>query len=281
MPTATANRYAALVRWASVAAIALSLLLILRSLPVEKLVQQSEAWIESQGPRGPVLFGILYVVAVVLLVPGSALTLAAGALFGLFLGTVIVSLASTTGATLAFLIGRYLARDRVVESVRRHPRLAAVEQAVREGGWKIVALLRLSPAVPFNVQNYLYGVTGIRLGPYVLTSWLAMLPGTFLYVYLGAIGRESVEAAGGPRQRGVAEWAMLIVGLLATLILTVYVARQARRAFKQRIDLDSKGELAPDGSPWKGWPWDATVLAVLAIAAVSGVILTRLQTVGP
>ena len=274
--TATANRYAAAVRWTSIAVIALSLWLILRSLQVEKLVRQSEAGIAAQGPLGPVLFGFLYVVAVVLLVPGSALTLAAGALFGRVIGTLVVSLASTTGATLAFLIGRYLARERVRRYVRRHPRLAAVEKAVSEGGWKIVALLRLSPAVPFNLQNYLYGVTGIRLGPYVLTSWLAMLPGTFLYVYLGAIGRESVEAAGGPRQRGPAEWAMLIVGLLATLVLTVYVARQARRALKQRIDLDPADETVSDGPTSKGWPWDATVLALLAVSAVGGVILTRL-----
>ncbi len=276
MLTATANRYAATVRWISITVIALSLWLILRSLPVEKLIEQSEEWIEAQGPGGPLLFGLLYVVAVVLLVPGSALTLAAGALFGRLIGTVVVSLASTTGAMLAFLIGRYLARERVVRSIRHHPRLAAVEKAVSDGGWKIVALLRLSPAVPFNLQNYLYGVTGIRLGPYVLTSWLAMLPGTFLYVYLGAIGRESVQAAGGPRRRGAAEWTLLIVGLLATLALTVYVARQARCALRQRIDLDSTSESVPDGPALEGWPWDATILALLAVVAVGGAVFTRL-----
>ena len=114
--------------------------------------------------------------------------------------------------------------------IQLYPRFEAIDRAVREGGWKIVALLRLSPAVPFTLQNYLYGLTGIRFWPYLLTSWLAMLPGTFLYIYLGHLGRAGVEAASGERSRTPAEWAMMIVGLLATVAATVYITRlRARR----------------------------------------------------
>jgi uncharacterized membrane protein YdjX (TVP38/TMEM64 family) len=279
--TAPAHRYVGLVRGASFAVIAVSLFLILRRLPVEQRVQELEGWIEAQGSWGPVFFGLLYVAAVLLLVPGSALTLAAGALFGRLVGTVVVSLASTTGAALAFLLSRYLARGRVAEFVRRHPRLAAVDKAVSEGGWRIVALLRLSPAVPFNLQNYLYGVTGLRFGPYVLTSWLAMLPGTFLYVYLGSIGRESLQAAaGGPRQRGLAEWALLIVGLLATVAVTVYVTRLARQALRRRTGIDrvdESGETRPDQAAPKGWSWRTTILVVLAFVALTGAIFAQLD----
>jgi uncharacterized membrane protein YdjX (TVP38/TMEM64 family) len=96
-------------------------------------------------------------------------------------------------------------------------------------------MLRLSPAVPFNFQNYLYGLTGIRFWPYLLASWLAMLPTTFLYVYLGDLGREGLQAADGQerRPRSNAEWAMLIVGLLATIALTLYLAHLARKTLRQ------------------------------------------------
>ena len=117
------------------------------------------------------------------------------------MGTIIVSLASTTGAALAFVIARYLARDSVARWVRRSPRFEAIDRAIGEEGWKIVALLRLSPAVPFNLQNYLYGLTKIRFWPCVLTSWAAMLPGTLMYVYLGVVGRAGLEAASGGRAR--------------------------------------------------------------------------------
>ncbi len=189
-----------------------------------------EGWIEGLGLGGPVVFGLLYVVAAVLLVPGSALGLAAGALFGLVVGTITVSLASTTAAALAFLIGRYLARERIQKMIQRYPRFSAFDRAISAGGWKVVALLRLSPAIPFNLQNYLYGLTGIGFWTCVFTSWLTMLPGTLLYVYLGYAGRAGVEAAvGGEGSRSPAEWAILVVGLLATVAVTVYVTRLARR----------------------------------------------------
>jgi uncharacterized membrane protein YdjX (TVP38/TMEM64 family) len=223
-------------RWLLIAIlIVLAIAVIFRQLPVGPAVQQVEAWSKTLGMWSPVLFGLLYVAAVLALLPGSALTLAAGALFGLVGGTIVASLASTTGAALAFLIGRYLARGRIQALLPRYPTFEAMDKAINVNGWKIVALLRLSPAVPFNFQNYLYGLTGIRFWPYLLASWLAMLPNTFLYVYLGDLGREGLQAVDGQerRPRSNAEWAMLIVGLLATIVLTVYLTRLARKTLRQ------------------------------------------------
>jgi uncharacterized membrane protein YdjX (TVP38/TMEM64 family) len=223
------------IRWASVAVIALGIVVILHRFPVEPAVRKLEDWSEGLGIWGPLAIGLLYVAAVVALLPGSALTLAAGALFGLIGGTIVASLASTTGAALAFLIGRYVARYRIQALLPRYPTFDALDTAISESGWKIVALLRLSPAVPFNLQNYLYGLTGIRFWPYLLTSWLAMLPTTFLYVYLGDLGREGLQAAAGnaKHSRSAAEWAMLIVGLPATVAVTVYLTRLAQKALRQ------------------------------------------------
>jgi uncharacterized membrane protein YdjX (TVP38/TMEM64 family) len=222
-------------RWGAVILIVLGAALIFCLFPVGPASQKLEEWIEGQGVWGLLIFGLLYVAAVVALAPGSALTLAAGALYGLIGGTIVASLASTTGAALAFLISRYLVRDRIRALLQGNPKFEAIDKAIRENDWKIVALLRLSPAVPFNLQNYLYGLTGIRFGPYLLASWLAMLPGTFLYVYLGDIGRVSLQTAAGNANhpRSIAEWVMLIVGLLATLAVTVYLARLARKALRE------------------------------------------------
>lgn len=272
--TVTVNRNAAIIKWISITLIVASILLIFRQLPFGSAVQAMEDWIGDLGIWGPVVFALLYVIAVVLLVPASALTLAAGALFGLVGGTIIVSLASTTGAALSFLISRYLARNRIAKKVEQYPKFDAIDKAISGGGWKIVALLRLSPAIPFGMQNYLYGVTGIRFWTCVLTSWVAMLPGTFMYVYLGHVGRAGLDAtAGGAQSKGPTEWAMMIVGLLATIAVTVYVTRLARKALKDQTDFAKPSEptetnLSQPIEP-KSWPWSVTIAALIALAAMS------------
>jgi uncharacterized membrane protein YdjX (TVP38/TMEM64 family) len=244
---ATASRHATAVKWTSAALIVVSVMVILRQLPLGPAIQALEEWIASLGIWGIAVFVVLYVIAVVLMFPASPLTLAAGALFGLAGGVAAASVGSTTGAALAFLIGRHLARDRVARWVVRYPKFAAIDRAISAGGWKIVGLLRLSPAIPFNLQNYLYGVSGIRFWPCLLTSWVAMLPGTFLYVYLGYVGRAGLEAtAGEGRTRSPAEWALMTVGLLATIAVTVYTTRLARRAIREQAGLEKVDETSPD-----------------------------------
>lgn len=218
-----------------------SVLMLIRALPTDEMRQALETWIDDLGVIGPVVFGLIYAVATVLLLPGSVLTLAAGAVFGLWVGFLTVSIGSNIGAAAAFLIARYAARGRVERMAATRPKFRAIDEAISEGGWKIVAMLRLSPAIPFNLQNYLYGLTDIRFWTCVLTSWVAMIPGTFMYVYLGHIAG---QAAAGDRERTIGEWALLIVGLLATVAVTVYITRLAKTKLDQQTASDEPVEIA-------------------------------------
>lgn len=237
------------IRLASLGVIVVSLIGLIRILPVGRLVELLSAQVESLGIWGPAAFVVIYVMAAILFVPGSALTLAAGAVFGLMAGTLVVSLASTTAAAFAFLIGRHLARDTVHQWASRNPRFGAFDRAIGAQGLKIIALLRLSPAVPFSLGNYLFGTTSIRFWPYVVTSWLAMLPGTFMYVYLGHAGRAGLAAAtGGNESRTAGQWVLMIVGLAATLAVTIYITRLARNAIKDDADISGASGAPEDGT---------------------------------
>src|SRR3954452_12169271 len=170
------------------AGLVLGLFLLSRRVPLTPIIAELEDRVRALGAWGPLIFGLVYIAAVVAFVPSSALTIAAGAVFGLTVGTVTASLASTAGAAASFLISRYLARGLVTRKLGADPRFAALDREISRSGALIVALLRLSPAVPFGLQNYLYGLTGIGFWTSLLTSWIAMLPGTVMYVYLGYLG---------------------------------------------------------------------------------------------
>jgi len=208
------------------------LLAAARYFRVQDFLKQALDWVGTLGPWGPAIFAGIYVVSTVLLIPGSVLTLGAGAVFGLGRGLVLVSAASTIAATVAFLIGRYLARDVVARKIEGNERFGAIDRAVAAEGWKIVLLTRLSPAFPFTLLNYAFGLTQVKLGHYVLASWVGMLPGTVMYVYLGSLA----QAATVERVRTPGEWALYGVGLLATITVTVLVTRIARRALNRKMD---------------------------------------------
>lgn len=276
---ALAARLAPVVKWVSIAVIVIALILLMRLLPVNKGIDRLKEWVETIGVWGPVIFALVYIGATVLFIPGSAITLAVGATFGLAWGFATVSAGSTIGAALAFLIARYLARARVQELAGKNPKFKAIDQAIGDGGWKIIALLRLSPAIPFNLSNYLFGLTAIRFWPYVLTSWLAMMPGTLMYVYLGYAAGEGVGAAAGAESgKSLGEWILLGVGLLATVVVTVYVTRIAARAVRQHTQIEStsqaSGASGADTAPARSesrpaWSWSVTIAAVLAIGVAS------------
>lgn len=182
----------------------------------------------SAGPAGPFIFIAAYAVATLALIPASALTLAAGFIYGAVTGTAIVSAASTLGATLAFLVSRYLARPFVTQKLQGFPKLAAIQSKVSEDGAKVVFLLRLSPLVPFTLLNYALGVTEVPLASYIGTSWAGMLPGTVAYVYLGSTGRSA--AAAGTGNFDNVKFGLYAVGAVATLLVTKLVADKASAA---------------------------------------------------
>ncbi len=274
--TPASGKWARWVRLLSILLIVGSLLAITRLMPMGRLTDFLSAAVQDMGVWGPVVFALVYMLATIFMLPGSPLTLASGAIFGLAWGTVAVSLGSTTGAAMCFLIGRYFARRSVEQKMSGSKTFKAVDRAVSEGGWKIVALLRLSPAVPFNLQNYLYGLTAIRFWPCVLASWVAMLPGTFMYVYLGYIGRAGVAAAAGEGGgRTPAQWAMLGVGLLATIAVTIYVTKLARRAIARQTDnIDEATDASPEeASKPAQKPANRWVTAAYAVSALLAVTL--------
>lgn len=207
------------------------LLAIAKYFHIQDLLKRALEWVGQLGPWGPVIFIGIYIVSAVLLIPGSVLTLGAGAVFGLLKGIAIVSLASTSAATVAFLIGRYLARDVVARKIEGNEKFAAIDRAVAAEGWKIVLLTRLSPVFPFTLLNYAFGLTRVKLGHYILASWIGMLPGTAMYVYLGSLA----NVGAGQHTRTPGEWALYGVGLLATVAVTIFVTRIARKALARKI----------------------------------------------
>ncbi len=228
---AASSKIRSRLRWVLYATAAIAVLVAVKYLHVQDLLKEALDWIAKLGPWGPVIFVGIYIVATVFFIPGSVLTLGAGAVFGVGLGSVSVSISATLGATAAFLVGRYLARDAIARKIEKNEQFAAIDRAVADEGWKIVFLTRLSPVFPFTLLNYAFGLTRVRLSHYVLASWIGMMPGTVMYVYLGSL----VNVAAGHRQRTTAEWALYGVGLLATIAVTIFVTRVARKALQKKI----------------------------------------------
>jgi len=211
------------------------LLVAVKLLPIRDYLQVFLKWVQELGPWGPVALAAVYVVATVLMVPGSLLTLGAGFCFRLVVGFITVSIGSTVGATAAFLIGRTLARGLVEAKVACNPKFRALDHAVGEQGFKIVLLARLSPVFPFNLLNYALGLTRVRLRDYVLASWLGMMPGTAMYVYFGTLAKELTELGADAGQEQTGRLIFYAVGLIATAAVTVFITRLARAALAQTI----------------------------------------------
>jgi len=217
-------------KWAILLVVVAALVIVFARFDLRGILRDTLNAVAGLGPWGPMLFVLIYIAATVFFLPGSVLTLGAGAVFGVAWGSVYVSVASTLGATAAFLVGRYVARAWVAKKIEGNDSFAAIDRAVAAEGWKVVGLTRLSPVFPFALLNYAFGLTRVTLRDYVLASWIGMMPGTVMYVYLGSLAR--VGAAG--EEKSPAELALYGVGLLATLAVTVFVTRLARRALAKR-----------------------------------------------
>jgi uncharacterized membrane protein YdjX (TVP38/TMEM64 family) len=217
--------------------LALGAIAALYLLPVEDRVLAFVDAIRNAGAMGAAVFGLAYVVATVLFLPGSVLTAGAGFAYGPLWGTLLVSPVSVVAATLAFVLGRTVARGWIARRIAGSPRFAAIDEAIAENGFKIVLLLRLSPLLPFNLLNYALGLTRVSLRDYVVASALGMLPGTVLYVYLGSIVTSASElAAGGGEGAGASPSVLYWGGLAATLGATWLLTRSARRALSRTIE---------------------------------------------
>lgn len=221
-------------------------------LPVGAWLVTFLEWVRGLGAWGPVLVAASYVVACLLFVPGSVLTMGSGFLFGVALGTATVSVGSTLGAAAAFLAGRTLARGVVEAKVAGSPKFRAIDRAIERHGFKIVLLTRLSPVFPFNLLNYAYGLTGVSFWRYVLASWIGMLPGTVMYVYLGATVRNLSDLAAGRIEAGTAHYILFGIGLAATVAVTALVTRAARAALREAV---------PEAGPPEGAPEEKTATA--------------------
>lgn len=207
-----------------------------RLLPLEVWLSAFLEWARGTGVWGPVAVAAAYIPATLLFVPGWILTVGAGFAFGLLVGTIAVSIGSTLGTTVAFVLGRTLLRDRIERRMERSPRLQALDHAVARHGFRIVLLMRLSPAFPFNLMGYVFGATRVSFRDHLLASWLGMLPGTVMYVYLGCAAENLAMAAAGEADgRSPAGWALFVGGLLATVAVTVLVARIARTAIHETV----------------------------------------------
>lgn len=207
-------------------------------LPLRDWMVRSVEWVHSLGALGPAVYTIIYILAAVLMFPASLLTLAAGFLYGPLWGTLLVSPVSVAASALAFLLGRSVAREWIGRRIEQNARFSAIDTAVGADGLKVVFLLRLSPIFPFTLLNYALGLTRVRLRDYVLASFLGMLPGTFLYVYLGSsVANVAALASGKATSGGPWQHVLFWGGLAATILVVVLVTRTARQALNRSLQV--------------------------------------------
>jgi uncharacterized membrane protein YdjX (TVP38/TMEM64 family) len=204
-------------------------------LPVREYLSAALGWMASHRESSWLAFVALYVLATVCMVPGLILTVAAGAIFGLLRGVVLVSAASVLGASAAFFIGRTVARGWTQRRIAAWPRFRALDGALAARGFWIVLLTRLSPLFPFNLLNYAYGVTAVRPRDYIAASWLGMLPGTVVYVYAGSAAVNLAQALAGGARLGRSGALLLVLGLAATVAVAVLVTRLARAQLEREL----------------------------------------------
>jgi uncharacterized membrane protein YdjX (TVP38/TMEM64 family) len=223
--------------WRVLLLVAVVLLLVTAGLilPVREYLSAALGWMASHRESSWLAFIALYVLATVCMVPGLILTVAAGAIFGLLRGVVLVSAASVLGASAAFFIGRTVARGWTQRRIAAWPRFRALDGALTARGFWIVLLTRLSPLFPFNLLNYAYGVTAVRPRDYIAASWLGMLPATVVYVYAGSAAANLAQALAGGAHLGRSGALLLVLGLAATVAVAVLVTRIARAQLEREL----------------------------------------------
>lgn len=193
------------------------------------------AWAAAQRATAAVPFLLFYSLAAIILVPDSLLMIAAGAIFGLARGIVLVSLGSTLAAAVVFFLGRSLAREWIRRRAEHWPKFRALNRAIERHGFWVVFLTRLSPVIPFGFLNYSYSVTAVRARDYLLATWLGMLPSTLLYVYIGTAAVKLTELFSGRAPITPESGIVLWVGLALTATVIVLLTLLARRELAREL----------------------------------------------
>lgn len=234
----TSGKKGLIVKLVIVAAVIVALVAGSRFLHIQELLSKALEWVSGLGMWGPVIFIVIYILACVLFIPGAILTLGAGVIFGVIKGSIIVSISATLGATAAFLVGRYLAREWVARKIEGNAKFKSIDEAVAREGWKIVGLTRLSPVFPFVLLNYSYGLTKVSLRDFFFASWVGMIPGTVMYVYIGSLAGDLAMLGAGGRAKTAGEWVLYGVGFVATVVVTVFVTRIAKAALGKKAAIE-------------------------------------------
>lgn len=209
-------------KWGIYLSLLIGLLVLYRFLPLDEWITSFRIWVKDLGALGWIISIFAYAFAAFALLPGALLTITIGVAYGLW-GFPIVVLGATLGAGMSFLASRYLFSDHIHNKFGERPLFKALSEAIKEEGWKVVALMRFSPAVPFSLQNWFFGVTKVDFIPYILATFFCIMPGTLLYVWIGSIGG---SVAGN--ETSTAKLAFLIIGIIATLVVTVFIGKKAK-----------------------------------------------------
>ena len=215
--------------WKTVALVVVGALALLAAywfLPIGEWITSFQDWVQGYGALGIAIFIAVYALTCFALVPGSFLTLAAGVIWGLWAFPIVV-VGATLGSALSFLAARYAFHDKVQRKVEDYPKFKAVNEAIREEGWRVVGLLRLSPALPFSLQNWFLGITPVGFWPAQVATFFGIMPGTLLYVWIGSLGNAAGEGA------STAKYVVFALGIAATLAVTVIVTRKAKAKMAQ------------------------------------------------
>lgn len=212
---------------------------------IQQMLVSLVTWIDGLGPIGSVVFILAYIVVTVAFLPASVVTLGAGFVFGVLKGSILVFIGAMLGATAAFLIGRFVARDWIARKVADNRFFSALDGAIAEEGLKLIFLIRLSPAFPFNLLNYALGLTKVTLKDYVLGT-TGIIPGTVMYVYLGSlIGDIAMLGTGDAPSSPVVDWIIKILIFVTVVAITLYITKIARKALKEAVPEDAPEADAP------------------------------------
>lgn len=224
-------------KWLIWFGLGLILILLADRVELDRTLTSLLQWVDSLGTLGAIAFIAIYIIATIICVPGSIMALAGGALFGKLIGTILVFISGFLGACCAFSLGRYLLRDWVKRRLEKNSYLKAINKVVVAEGWKIACLLHLSPIIPFNILNYALGASQITYKNFIVATSVGILPGVILYVFLGStIGDLTMAVMGkSDSANSTIQWLVSAIGVVATLALTIYLAKIARQQITKKL----------------------------------------------